>query len=149
MVSTASNDVFGNKLPLSYIRGMVTLITIPIVVVAIKRTEILQIFLISNIFATSSMPSILLGLSNYFYFLNGFDIICSGLGGVFSVFIFGAVYYDDARKGANLIIMTNGLYGNDWSAFGMHDPFYLLNKYSYPAIYIYIRTWINRLTKLA
>lgn len=118
MVSTASNDIFGNKLPLIYIRGLVLLVIIPVIVVAVRQPAILQIYLISNIFATSSMPSILLGLSEYFYFLNGFDIVCSGLGGMFSVFLFGYAYYGDAHQGAELMILTKGLYGNDWSVFG-------------------------------
>jgi len=118
MVSTISNDVFRSRLPFIYIRILVALITIPVIVIAIKKPSILQIYLISNIFAAAALPSILLGLNERCYFLNGFDIICGGLGGMFSVFIFGTIYYQDARQGAELMILKNGLYGDDWSAFG-------------------------------
>jgi hypothetical protein len=118
MVSTASNDIFRNKLPLIYIRGMVVLVIVPIIAIAVKRPSILQIYLISNIFATAALPSILLGLSNNFYFLSGSDVVCAGLGGMLSVFIFGAVYYGDAHRGAGLMILKTGLYTNDWSVFG-------------------------------
>jgi hypothetical protein len=119
MVSTASADIFRGKLPLIYIRAMVVLVTIPVIVLAIKRPSILQIYLISNIFATAALPSILLGLHHKLYFLNGFDIVCAGFGGMFSVFIFGAAYYGDAQKGAELLILTAGLYAQDWSVFGI------------------------------
>jgi hypothetical protein len=119
MVSTASADIFRDKLPLIYIRVMVALITIPVIIIAIKSPSILQIYLITNTFATAALPSILLGLHPKLYFLNGFDIVCSGFGGMLSVFIFGAAYYGNARKGADLLILTTGLYAQDWSVFGM------------------------------
>ncbi|KAI5844702.1 hypothetical protein BZA05DRAFT_409124 [Tricharina praecox] len=119
MVSTISNDVFRSKLPFIYIRVLVALITIPVIIIAVKKPSILQIFLISNIVATATLPSILLGLSERFYFLNGFDVICGGLGGMLSVFIFGSIYYGDAHQGAELMILKKGLYGDDWSAFGV------------------------------
>lgn len=118
MVSTASNDIFGNKLPLPWVRGMVVLVTIPVIVLAIKSPSVLQVYLISNIFAAAALPSVLLGLVSPL--LNGFDVVCSGLGGMLSVFIFGAVYYGgDPYKAARLLILTGGLYAHDWSVFGV------------------------------
>jgi hypothetical protein len=118
MVSTASNDIFRNKLPLICVRAMVVLVTIPVIVLAIKSPSVLQIYLISNIFATAALPSVLLGLSSRFKFMNGFDVICSGLGGMLSVFVFGVIYYGDPYKGAQLLILSGGLYADDWSVFG-------------------------------
>lgn len=123
MVSTASNDFFRNRLPLPYIRALVFLLIIPVIVLALQKPSILTIFLIANIFACATMPPILCGLSRYLYFLNGFDVMIGALGGMLSVWIFGTVYYGDAFKGAQLLILTNGLYANDWSVFGMHCPF--------------------------
>ncbi|KPI34937.1 uncharacterized protein AB675_3857 [Cyphellophora attinorum] len=41
------------------------------------------------------------------------------LGGILTIFLFGLVFYDgDADKAANLMILTEGLYVEDWSAFG-------------------------------
>jgi len=34
------------------------------------------------------------------------------------VFIFGTIYTGSALQGAKLILLENGLYSNDWSAFG-------------------------------
>ncbi|CUS14488.1 unnamed protein product [Tuber aestivum] len=119
MVSTISNDLFKNKLSLLWVRIIVLLVSIPAIVVALKSPSILRIFLISNIFSCAAMPSILLGLWDTMYFLRGVDIILAGIGGLFSVFLFGCAYYGDAKKAADLIILTSGLYANDWSVFGV------------------------------
>ena len=124
MVSTASNDFFMNKLPLIYIRGLVLVVIIPVIVLALQKPSILTIFLIANIFACATMPPILVGLNRHMYFLNGFDVMVGALGGMLSVFIFGAAYYGDAWEGAQLMILTGGLYADDWSVFGLftHCP---------------------------
>ena len=41
-----------------------------------------------------------------------------GLGGIITVFIFGTIYFGNAQAGANLLLLENGLYANDWSVFG-------------------------------
>lgn len=118
MVSTASNDLFLNKIPLWAVRGLVVITIIPTIVLALKAPSILTIFLISNIFATATMPPLLLGLWHRMYFLNGWDVVFGALGGMLSVFIFGAAYYGDAYQGAQLLILNGGLYADDWSVFG-------------------------------
>lgn len=119
MVSTISNDVFKNKLSLLWVRIFVLLVSVPAVVVALKSPSILRIFLISNIFSCAAMPPILLGLFDAMYFLRGVDIIVAGFGGIFSIFLFGCAYYGNAKKAADLIILTSGLYADDWSVFGV------------------------------
>lgn len=121
MVSTISNDLFRNKLKLIYIRGLVVLIIIPIVVLAIKvANNILQIYLIADLVSASIIPVLFLGLSDrYFWFLTGIDIMVGGLGALVAVFIFGTVYYGNAKDGGKLILVWNGLYNpEDWGPFG-------------------------------
>lgn len=118
MVSSISNDVFRNQLKPIWVRSIVIIVMVPTIVVALQAPNILQIFLISDLISAAVVPALFLGLWQQLYFISGFEIIVSGLGGILSVFIFGAVYYNDALAGANLIIMTNGLYVSDWSAFG-------------------------------
>ncbi|EFR02539.1 hypothetical protein MGYG_09089 [Nannizzia gypsea CBS 118893] len=118
MVSTASNDVFRNKLPLIYVRIGVVLCIIPVVVVALRSPSVLRIFLISDLVSASAIPVLVLGLSDKFYWWTAFEVIVGGLGGILSVFIFGTIYYGNATDGGNLILLQNGLYANDWSAFG-------------------------------
>lgn len=118
MVSTASNDLFRNRLNIWYIRGAVVLVIVPVVVLALKASSILQIYLISDLVSAATIPVLVLGLSDRAYWWRGFDVVAGGLGGILAVFIFGAAYYGNARRGAELILLEQGLYGDDWAAFG-------------------------------
>jgi Na+/proline symporter len=118
MVSSASNDFFRNKLGIWWIRGMVVLVIIPVIVVALKTPDILQIYLIVDLVSAALVPVLVLGLSDRFYFLRGFELVVGTLGGILAVFIFGTIYYGNAKDGANLIILEGGLYEGDWGAFG-------------------------------
>lgn len=119
MVSTGSNDLFRNKLNFWWIRAGVVLVIIPVVIVAIKSPSILQIYLISDLLSASSIPVLVIGLSEKCYWWRGFEVLVGGLGGLITVFIFGTIYLGNVQAGANLLLLENGLYANDWSAFGM------------------------------
>jgi Na+/proline symporter len=119
MVSTGSNDLFRNKLNIWIIRGCVVLIIFPVVVVALRSPNILQIFLISDLVSAAVVPCLVIGLSEKFYWYRGFDFVVGGLGGILTIFLFGLVYYDgDATQASKLLLLENGLYADDWSAFG-------------------------------
>ncbi|KAH8196331.1 hypothetical protein TruAng_009509 [Truncatella angustata] len=118
MVSSASNDLFRNRLNTWWIRGAVVLIIVPVVILALKAPSILQIYLISDLLSAATIPVLMLGLSDRFYWWRGFEVLVGGLGGILTVFIFGAIYYDSAQQGAELILLEQGLYTGDWGAFG-------------------------------
>ncbi|TIC90641.1 putative urea active transporter 1 [Colletotrichum higginsianum] len=119
MVSSASNDLFRNRLNIWWIRAGVVVIIIPTVVIALKAPSVLQIYLISDLVSASVIPVLVFGLTDRFYWWRGFEVVAGGLGGILTVFLFGLVYYDgDAQKAGNLLIISEGLYANDWSVFG-------------------------------
>lgn len=118
MVSSISNDVFRNQLHSIWVRLIVVLVMIPTIVVALQAPNVLQIFLISDLISAAVVPVLLLGLWQRMYFITGYEVITSGLGGILAVFIFGTIYFGNAEQGAKLIILENGLYVSDWSAFG-------------------------------
>ncbi|KAI1079654.1 hypothetical protein F5B20DRAFT_159806 [Whalleya microplaca] len=118
MVSSASNDVFRNRLNIWWIRAGVVLVMIPVVILAIKTPSILQIYLISDLLSAATIPVLMLGLSDRFYWWLGFEVLVGGLGGILTVFIFGTIYYGDAQLGGELILLEQGLYTGDWGAFG-------------------------------
>lgn len=120
MVSTGSNDLFRNRLNFWWIRAAVVLLIFPVVVVALRSPSVLQIFLISDLVSASSIPVLLIGLNDKCYWWRGFEVVVGGLGGILSVFIFGTIYLGSAKAGGNLILLENGLYADDWSAFGMY-----------------------------
>ncbi|KAJ8111720.1 hypothetical protein ONZ43_g5556 [Nemania bipapillata] len=118
MVSTASNDLFRNRLNIWFVRGLVVLIIFPVAVIALKAPGILQIYLISDLLSAATIPVLIFGLSDRFYWWRGFEVVVGGLGGILTVFIFGAIYYDSPQKGGELILLQEGLYTGDWGAFG-------------------------------
>ena len=118
MVSTASTDLFRGRLSLIWIRGMVVILTIPVIIIAIRSPSILQIFFMSNLVASAAVPPFFLGLSNKFYFLQGFEVICGALGGIFGVWVFGVIFYNGDAKAAAQLLRLQSLYAEDWSVFG-------------------------------
>ena len=119
MVSTGSNDLFRNRLNLWWIRLAVVLVILPVVVVALKSPDILQVYLISDLVSASSIPVLVIGLSDRCYWWRGFEVVVGGLGGILTVFIFGTIYFGNAHEGAYLILLENGLYAEAWSVFGI------------------------------
>jgi hypothetical protein len=119
MVSTASNDLFRNKLNTWYVRAMVVLLIVPVIVLALKAPSILQIYLISDLVSAAVVPVLVLGLADeYFFWWRGFEVVVGGLGGIFTVFLFGTVYYGSAYEGGRLILLEQGLTSGDWAVFG-------------------------------
>ncbi|KAK6216381.1 hypothetical protein LQW54_003585 [Pestalotiopsis sp. IQ-011] len=118
MVSSASNDLFRNRLNIWWIRAGVVLVIVPVVVLALKAPSILQIYLISDLLSAATIPVLMLGLSDRLWWWHGFEVLVGGLGGIFTVFVYGAIYYDDAQAGGELILLEQGLYTGDWGAFG-------------------------------
>lgn len=118
MVSSASNDLFRNRLNIWFIRGMVVLVIIPVVVLALKAPSILQIYLITDLVSAATIPVLCFGLIKRFYWWRGFEVVVGGLGGILTVFIFGTIYYGNAQAGADLLLVKSGLYAGDWSVFG-------------------------------
>ncbi|KAF4984442.1 hypothetical protein FZEAL_405 [Fusarium zealandicum] len=118
MVSSASNDLFRNKLNIWFIRVMVVLVIVPVIVLALKAPSILQIYLITDLISAATIPVLVIGLVDKFYWWRGFEVVVGGLGGILTVFIFGCIYYGNAQEAGELLLVQKGLYGNDWSAFG-------------------------------
>lgn len=120
VTSTISNDVFRNKFPITYSRVIVAIIMVPALVVAIEcSANVLQIYFIADLLSSAIIPIMFLGLSKHFFFLRGLDVIVGALSGLLSVFVFGCIYYGDAKDGGLLLLIWNGVYDpNDWGAFG-------------------------------
>ncbi|KAK5104181.1 hypothetical protein LTS08_002067 [Lithohypha guttulata] len=119
IISTGSNDLFRNKLNIWVIRAIIVVVFIPTVVVALKSPSVLQIYLISDLISASSIPVLVIGLSSRCYWWRGFEVVVGGLGGILTIFLFGLVYYDgDSNRAGRLLLLEEGLYASDWSAFG-------------------------------
>ncbi|EEY15886.1 urea transport protein [Verticillium alfalfae VaMs.102] len=120
MVSSASNDLFRNRLNIWWIRAGILLIIIPAIVIALEAPSVLQIYLISDLVSACIVPVLCIGLSNKCYWWRGFEVIVGGLGGILTSFLFGVIYYDgDVHRAGNLLLISEGLYADDWSVFGV------------------------------
>lgn len=126
MVSTGSNDLFRNKLGIWWIRAAVAITIVPVIVVALQSPSVLQIYLISDLVSAAAVPVLVIGLIDECYWWRGFEFVVGSLGGLFTVFIFGTVYYGNAQEGAYLLLLENGLYSDDWSAFGIFPSRFVL-----------------------
>ncbi|CDK25206.1 unnamed protein product [Kuraishia capsulata CBS 1993] len=120
MTSTISNDLFRNKISINWIRLIVLIIMVPCIVVAVKAaTNVLQIYLIADLVSASIIPVMFLGLWDRMYFLTSWEVMGGGLGALVGVFIFGTVYYGNAKDGGKLLLVWNGIYDSeDWGPFG-------------------------------
>lgn len=119
LVSTVSNDVFRNRLPILAVRAIVAAIMVPVVVVGLIAEDVLNIYLIVDLLSSSVVPVLVIGLwSRVDNIWSAWEVVGGGLAGIIGVFIFGTVYYDSAREGGRLLLVSNGLYAKDWSTFG-------------------------------
>merc|ERR1711939_723204 len=119
IISTGSNDLFRNKLNVWYIRALVVVLFVPTVVIALKSPSVLRIYLISDLISAAVIPVLVIGLSSKCYWWRGFEVVVGGRGGILTVFLFGLVFYNgDSVAAGKLLILSEGLYVDDWSAFG-------------------------------
>lgn len=119
MVSTISNDLFRNQVRLSWIRLFVLALMAPCIVVALKAVNVLNIYLIVDVLSSCVVPVLFLGLNErFFYWISGVEIICTIIGGIITVFVYGTIYYGSASQGGGLLLMEDGLYLDDWGPFG-------------------------------
>lgn len=109
-ISTIQNDVFLGRLDIWWCRLILLALNVPAVVLAVKNVDILEVFLIADLGAAAALPAPLLGLIPQLWWLNGFDVFIGALGGFFTVFIFGTIFYGNATEGGKLIGLPEGLY---------------------------------------
>lgn len=118
IVSTISNDFFRNRVRIQWVRLFMMATLAPCIVVALIAQNVLDIYLIVDILSSCVVPVLFLGLSKYFWFVTGFDVILSLIGGIIGVFVYGTIYGHSASYGGSLLLMEDGLYNDDWGAFG-------------------------------
>lgn len=120
-ITTIYNDVFLGRINIWWCRFALLCINVPAVVLAVKNIDILQVFLVADLGAAAVLPAPLLGLIPQLHFLTGFDAFIGALGGYFTTFIFGLIYYHgDVHAAGDLLGLSNGLYigGDDYSVLG-------------------------------
>ncbi|UZJ57085.1 hypothetical protein CBS101457_006405 [Exobasidium rhododendri] len=120
-ITTIYNDVFLGRINIWWCRLALFCLNVPAVVLAVTNIDILQVFLVADLGAAAVLPAPLLGLIPQLHFINGIDAFIGALGGYFTTFIFGLIYYHgDVHAAGNLLGLSNGLYigGDDYSVLG-------------------------------
>lgn len=117
-ISVIENDLFLGRLNIWYCRVLLFVLNVPCVVLAIENIDILQVFVIADLIGLAVIPCIFIGLPRRMHFYNAFDVVAGGCGGFLTIWIFGTIFYRDAKQGATLFSLPNGLYVEDYSVLG-------------------------------
>ncbi|TIA72284.1 hypothetical protein E3P92_02159 [Wallemia ichthyophaga] len=153
LVATVSNDIFRNKINVWWTR-LILIVNAAVIgpVASNKVNDVLILYLIADLVSAAIMPAMLLGFTDRLYFLNGFDVIIGGLGGILTVFLFGLVYYNgDASSAGALLIINEGLYPsyNSFEALGtfiaapVGSILWTIAAFGVRVLYMYIRSKIT------
>ncbi|OMJ14425.1 hypothetical protein AYI69_g8616 [Smittium culicis] len=106
-------DLTRNKLNLIYTRVMIVFLMVPIVIMAFKSPDILQIYLLADLLASSIVLPILIGLIPKFNYVNEFDALVGAISGLLSIGVFGTIYLGNSYDGWKLLLLEGGLYTED------------------------------------
>ncbi|OMJ20584.1 hypothetical protein AYI70_g4013 [Smittium culicis] len=106
-------DLTRNKLSMVYTRVVIVVLMVPIVIMAFKSPDILQIFLLADLLSSSIVLPILIGLIPKFNFVNEFDALLGAVFGLLSNGVFGTIYLGNSYEGWKLLLLEGGLYTED------------------------------------
>ncbi|OMJ11567.1 hypothetical protein AYI70_g9580 [Smittium culicis] len=106
-------DLTRNKLNLVYTRVMIVVLMVPIVIIAFKSPDILQIFLLADLLSSSIVLPIMVGLIPKFNYINEFDALVGAVSGLLSIGVFGTIYLGSSSEGWKLLLLEGGLYTED------------------------------------
>lgn len=117
-ISVIESDFFLGRLNIWWCRLILICLNVPCVALASINIDILEVFIVADLAALAIVPVAFLGLIPALYFFHGFDVVVGGCGGFLTVFVFGTIFYRDAKQGGALIGMPDGLYVSDYSVLG-------------------------------
>ncbi|KAI3625077.1 hypothetical protein CBS9595_000438 [Malassezia furfur] len=117
-ISVIESDLFLGRVNIWWCRLILIALNVPCVVLAAINIDILQVFIVADLASLAIVPAVFLGLIPALYFYKGIDVFVGGCGGFLTVFVFGTIFYGDAKQGGALIGMPDGLYVEDYSVLG-------------------------------
>ncbi|KAJ1920912.1 hypothetical protein H4219_000965 [Mycoemilia scoparia] len=108
-------DLVEQKVGIYTVRIVVILLNIPIIVLAMRAPDILQIWLFADLLACATILPVLFGLVPKLNFLTQVDALVGCAAGIISVGIAGTIYFGDSYRGWKLLMIPDGLYVDDYS----------------------------------
>ncbi|KAJ1996521.1 hypothetical protein GGI04_005746 [Coemansia thaxteri] len=111
-------DLVEQKVNIWVVRATVILLNVPVIFLAMRVPDILQVYLLADLLASATILPILFGLVKRFNFIHWTDVLVGCFGGVIAVGAFGQVYLGNRHDGWRLLMLDGGLYVDDERVLG-------------------------------
>ncbi|KAJ2781532.1 hypothetical protein H4R18_002808 [Coemansia javaensis] len=111
-------DLVEQRVSIWAVRAAVVLLNVPVIVLAMRAPNILQVYLMADLLACATVLPILLGLLRRLNFLHWTDALAGCFGGIIAVGAFGQAYLGNAHDGWRLLLLDGGLYVDDERVLG-------------------------------
>ncbi|KAJ1931694.1 hypothetical protein FBU59_006627, partial [Linderina macrospora] len=111
-------DLVEQKINIWAVRATVVLLNVPVIFLAMRAPDILQVYLMADLLAAATLMPVLFGLIKRLNFLHWTDVIVGCFGGIISVGVFGQIYLGNRHEGWRLLLVDGGLYTTDERVLG-------------------------------
>ncbi|KAJ1730617.1 hypothetical protein LPJ61_002916 [Coemansia biformis] len=111
-------DLAEQRVSIWVVRVAVVLLNIPVIVLAERAPDVLQVYLMADLLACATLMPILLGLVRRLSFIHWTDALVGCFGGIVAVGAFGQAYLGNVHDGWQLLLLTGGLYVDDERVLG-------------------------------
>ncbi|KAJ1824763.1 hypothetical protein LPJ60_000517 [Coemansia sp. RSA 2675] len=111
-------DMVEQKVNIWVVRAVVVVMNVPIIFLALRAPDILQVYLLADLLACATILPVLFGLIKRLNFLHWTDALVGCFGGIIAVGVFGQAYLGNAHDGWRLLLLEGGLYVEDERVLG-------------------------------
>ncbi|KAJ2786366.1 hypothetical protein GGI15_001574 [Coemansia interrupta] len=111
-------DLVEQKVNIWVVRAVVILLNIPVIFLAMRAPDILQVYLLADLLASATILPVLIGLINRLNFIHWTDALVGCFGGIIAVGAFGQAYLGNRHDGWRLLLLDGGLYVDDERVLG-------------------------------
>ncbi|KAJ2309446.1 hypothetical protein H4R23_002863 [Coemansia sp. Cherry 401B] len=111
-------DLAEQRVGIWVVRAAVVALNVPVIVLAMRAPDILQVYLLADLLASATILPVLCGLFRRLDFVHWTDALAGCFGGVVAVGCFGQVYLGNRHDGWRLLLLDGGLYVDDERVLG-------------------------------
>ncbi|KAI9475184.1 hypothetical protein LPJ78_000321 [Coemansia sp. RSA 989] len=111
-------DLVEQKVNIWIVRAAVVLLNVPVILLAMRAPDILQVYLLADLMASATILPVLCGLSRRLDFIHWTDALVGCFGGIIAVGCFGQAYLGNRHDGWRLLLLDGGLYVDDERVLG-------------------------------
>ncbi|KAJ2662431.1 hypothetical protein IWW48_001840 [Coemansia sp. RSA 1200] len=111
-------DLAEERVNIWVVRAVVILLNIPVIVLAMRAPDILQVYLLADLLASATILPVLFGLFRHLDFIHWTDALVGCFGGIIAVGAFGQAYLGNRHDGWRLLLLDGGLYVTDERVLG-------------------------------